>query len=76
MLRRRLAAGDKTAVQALWGIGGVGKTQLAAEYAYQFAAEYDLVWWINAEHAGLIGEQFAALADELGCVRYSTRLLA
>jgi NB-ARC domain len=75
-LRRRLVAGDKTAVQALWGIGGVGKTQLAAEYAYQFAAEYDLVWWINAEHTGLIGEQFAALADELGCAKPGTEPIA
>ena len=28
---------------------------------------YDLVWWIAAEQAGLIGEQVAALAAELGC---------
>jgi hypothetical protein len=54
-------------VQALAGMGGVGKTQLAAEYAYRFASGYDVVWWIAAEQAGLIGEQVAALAADLGC---------
>jgi hypothetical protein len=49
-LRRRLHIGEATLiVQALYGLGGVGKTQLAIEYAHRFAADYDLVWWINAE---------------------------
>jgi Tetratricopeptide repeat/NB-ARC domain len=67
-IREELLAGDKAVVQALEGMGGVGKTQLAIEYAHQFAGTYDLVWWINAEQAGLIGEQFAALGEQLGCV--------
>jgi hypothetical protein len=50
-------------------MGGVGKTQLAAEYAHRFGDSYDLVWWIAAEQAGLIGEQFAVLAEELGCAQ-------
>jgi tetratricopeptide (TPR) repeat protein len=67
-MREALLSGDRAVVQALHGMGGVGKTQLAIEYAHRFAGGYDLVWWIAAEQAGLIGEQFAALADELGCV--------
>ena len=68
-VRERLLAGDKAVVQALQGMGGVGKTQLAAEYAHRFAGTYDLAWWINAEQGGLIGDQVAALGLALECMR-------
>jgi hypothetical protein len=67
-VRERLLAGGAAVVQALAGMGGVGKTQLAAEYAYRFAGAYELAWWVGAEQGGLIGEQFAALGTALGCV--------
>jgi DNA-binding XRE family transcriptional regulator len=67
-VRERLLAGDAAVVQALHGMGGVGKTQLAAEYAHRFAAGYELAWWVNAEQAGLIGDQVAALGVALGCI--------
>ena len=67
-VREQLLAGDRAVVQALHGMGGVGKTQLAAEYAHRFAGAYDLAWWINAEQGGLIGDQVAALGLALGCV--------
>ena len=67
-VRERLLAGDAAVVQALHGMGGVGKTQLAAEYAHRFAGTYDLAWWINSEQGGLIGDQVAALGLALGCI--------
>src|SRR5215469_4025991 len=68
-VREQLVAGDRAVVQALHGMGGVGKTQLAAEYAHRFAGSYGLAWWINAEQGGLIGDQVAALGLALGCVQ-------
>src|ERR1700722_1930395 len=67
-VRDRFLAGHTAVVQALHGMGGVGKTQLAAEYAHRCAGSYDLAWWINAEQRGLIGDQGADLGQALGCV--------
>jgi NB-ARC domain len=66
-VRAALLSGDRNVVQALHGMGGVGKTQLAIEYAHRFASGYDVVWWVNAEQSSLIGEQFTMLAARLGC---------
>ena len=63
-----LQAGHAAVVQALYGMGGVGKTQLAAEYAHRFASSYDLTWWVDAEQDGLIWDQVVSLGLALGCV--------
>jgi hypothetical protein len=67
-LRERLRSGGTAVVQALHGMGGVGKTQVAIEYTYRYAGAYDVVWWVSAEKASLIGEQYAALASELDLI--------
>lgn len=66
-IRDALLSGNRAAAQALHGMGGVGKTQLAIEYAHRFADSYDVVWWLNAEKAVLLESQFADLAAALGC---------
>ncbi|WP_159424787.1 FxSxx-COOH system tetratricopeptide repeat protein [Streptomyces sp. TLI_053] len=71
-LRRRLGSGTAGGVQALRGVGGVGKTQIAIEFACRFASHYDVVWWIAAEDPALIGEQVAALAVELALAEPGT----
>ena len=75
-LREQLTVERRTVVQALNGMGGVGKTQLAIEYAHLFAGDYDLVWWIDAEQPELIGEQVSALGQAAGWVEEGTATTA
>ncbi|SDN34026.1 Tetratricopeptide repeat-containing protein [Streptomyces sp. cf386] len=51
---------------ALYGLGGVGKTQIALEYVYRFAPDYDLVWWIPSERNELVISSLAELGARLG----------
>ncbi|MFD0689354.1 FxSxx-COOH system tetratricopeptide repeat protein [Actinomadura fibrosa] len=64
-----LGTGRATVIQALSGMGGVGKTQLALEYAHRHAADHDVTWWVNAERDDLIDAQLHTLAVTLGIVR-------
>jgi tetratricopeptide (TPR) repeat protein len=65
-LRASLTAGHGAALtQTFAGLGGVGKTQMAAEYAYRFAPEYDLVWWLRSENATSLTADYAKLAIDL-----------
>jgi hypothetical protein len=48
-LARRLgSAAGRVAVSALQGVGGVGKSQLALEYAWRHTGDYQTVWWVDA----------------------------
>ncbi|MGW7210490.1 FxSxx-COOH system tetratricopeptide repeat protein [Streptomyces sp. NPDC054837] len=71
-VREALASGQRVAVQALHGRGGVGKTHLAIEYAHRFAGEYELVWWVASEDPALIPDQLAALALHTGAAPAGT----
>ncbi|MHA6760809.1 FxSxx-COOH system tetratricopeptide repeat protein [Streptacidiphilus sp. PAMC 29251] len=67
-LRGRLTARGGSArdgAQALHGLGGVGKSQLALEYAYRYLPDYDLVWWIPSELPGSVTTGLAELATVL-----------
>ncbi|WP_405365962.1 FxSxx-COOH system tetratricopeptide repeat protein [Kitasatospora sp. NBC_00039] len=68
-LHRQLGAGVAAVLptsQTLYGLGGIGKTQLALEYAHRYRAEYDLIWWIDAEQTESVALALAGLARRLG----------
>jgi len=50
---------------ALSGLGGVGKTQTAAEYAYLYRKKYESVFWARAESRDTLLPDFVAIATVL-----------
>ncbi len=54
-----------TQSSALHGLGGVGKTQVALEYAYQHALEYSAVFWVGAETEEQIISSLLRIAEAL-----------
>ncbi len=48
--------------QAISGLGGIGKTQTAVEYAYRYRDEYSAVLWTRAETDAEIATGFAEIA--------------
>ncbi|KAF5418653.1 MAG: Tetratricopeptide (TPR) repeat [Candidatus Methanocomedens sp.] len=65
-LKVALSSGKPAALtQAIHGLGGVGKTQLALEYAYRNVAEYDIVWWVRSEETATLASDYASLAKAL-----------
>jgi hypothetical protein len=60
-----LAGGGRVVVQALTGMGGVGKTSTASEYAHRHQDRFDIAWWIRAEEPVLVHDRLAALAHAL-----------
>ncbi|GAA2890747.1 FxSxx-COOH system tetratricopeptide repeat protein [Nonomuraea rubra] len=66
-LRARLAGGrSQPCVVAVHGLGGVGKTSLALEYAHRHLHDYQLVWQLPAADPAVLSAAFARLAALLG----------
>ncbi len=54
-----------TQSQALTGLGGIGKTQTALEYAYRYRDSYDAVFWVRAASRETLIADFVTLAHLL-----------
>src|SRR5215472_964271 len=47
---------------ALSGLGGIGKTQTAIEYAYRYGDEYSAVFWVRADSRETLVADYVAIA--------------
>lgn len=50
---------------ALHGLGGVGKTQLALKYVYDYQASYTAIFWISADSESKLSEGYSEIASLL-----------
>jgi tetratricopeptide (TPR) repeat protein len=67
-LRQKLLAGDTTVIhgrQAIHGMGGVGKTRAAIEYAWSHAEHYNALLFIAADSPEALQRNLAALCGPL-----------
>ncbi len=67
-MHRFFASQEKpqTQIQALHGLGGIGKTLLATEYVCNHYDEYQAIFWINATSPEHLSSSILSLADQLG----------
>ena len=72
LLQQCLRPGEDSAsllAASVSGLGGVGKTQIALEFAYRNINAYDAIFWISSETAEKIAEAVAHIAFGLGLAR-------
>ena len=59
---------DAAITFAICGPGGMGKTQVAAEYFFSRKSKFDAMFWIHADQSIKLAEGFSRIAIELGLV--------
>lgn len=76
-LRTQLRSSPKVALAgsapvALQGMGGIGKSQLALEYAHRYRAAYDVVFWLDADNLSFIEATVGDLGPALAAPSYDS----
>lgn len=64
-LQEKLKTQEKVGLISVVGMAGMGKTQLAKQYAHAHAKSYDVIWWIDAN------QDFFSQVRELGLKLHS-----
>ncbi|GCE21763.1 DUF7779 domain-containing protein [Dictyobacter kobayashii] len=58
-------SGAGSCLLAITGLGGIGKTQIAIEYAFRYRSDYQAVLWLNADLPETLLESCVELASYL-----------
>jgi AAA+ ATPase superfamily predicted ATPase len=64
---RQLLRGDGShrEIIVLWGLGGMGKTQLAVRFTKQLRDTYSAIFWLNAKNEEMVKQSFVKMAKRL-----------
>lgn len=64
-VRDYFLAAEGRSVWTLSGAAGIGKSEIAREYAHRFTLDYDLQWWIPGESRQSVRDSLTELAAEM-----------
>jgi tetratricopeptide (TPR) repeat protein len=64
-ISENLSSRQPPRMQVIFGMGGIGKTEMATEYIYRNMDNYEIVWWIRAEHHDRVRDALVKLAQRL-----------
>jgi len=51
---------------ALCGLGGIGKTEIAKEFALRYKDCFDAVFWVRADETSKLNQSYQQISLELG----------
>lgn len=66
--KTRIMSSQNTGLRqfALCGFGGIGKTEIAQEFATAFKDEFDAVFWVTSDEIAKVDNRFQQISIELG----------
>jgi NB-ARC domain len=57
--------GSHREIIVLWGLGGIGKTQLAVRFTKQLRDTYSAIFWLNGKNEQMVKQSFVKMAKRL-----------
>src|SRR5579871_2380450 len=67
MIHQKLVSNARpgiTSSYVIYGLGGVGKTQLAIEYSYQHRKDFDIIYWLRADNYETLLRSYSQLYED------------
>jgi len=53
-----------TSSYVIYGLGGIGKTQVAIEYSYRHQNDFDMIYWLRADDYETLLRSYSQLYED------------